>query len=111
MYSIAIDLPNLPEGGTLIIDGLGEFTNGTTTDVSEEDALSYQSRNAEIESDYDDEGKLHTSLKAGKTLLEVFANHPFIKVTDKSATSAAPKIVTPLVTPLSVVPSTDLTNS
>ena len=98
MYTIAIDLPNLPEGSALEIDGLGEFQNGQTFDISDELADTYQARKAVLVSEYDEEGHLHNSLEAGPTLMEAFADHPFIKVTAKSGT-VPPKVVAPVVTP------------
>jgi isocitrate dehydrogenase len=87
MYTLAIDLPNLPKDGTVIIDGLGEYKNGVVSEVSDEEANAYQAGKAILVSDYDNEGKLHTSLTPGPTLVEAFANHPHIKVAVKAATT------------------------
>lgn len=101
-YTIAINLPNLPVGGTLIIDGLGEFTNGASFDISDDDALMFQARKAEVVSDYDDKGQLHTSVETGPTLAEVYANHPYITVTTTPV--VPPKVVTPVVPTVLVTP-------
>lgn len=94
-YTVTINLPNLPVGGTLIIDSLGEFENGGSYDISDDDAALYQARNAEIVSEYDAKGQISTTVKEGPTLADVFKDHPYIKVT---TTPVVPvKTVTPVV--------------
>ena len=104
-YTIALDYPNLPVGGTLIIDGLGEFENGQSYDISDEDAAQYQARKAVISSDYDEKGQLHTTVAVGPTLAEVFEGHPNITVTITPPVVVPPKVaVVPPVTQVSTSP-------
>ena len=102
MYTIAIDMPNLPKGGKLEIDGLGEFVNGETAEVSDVDADSYQARKATLDQKYDDQGFLHGTLVEGPTLDEVFKDHPYITVTYKAdpvVAKVVPLVVAPVVAP------------
>lgn len=41
MYQITVDLPNLPEGKSVAIDGLGVFKNGTTSQVTDQQLLRF----------------------------------------------------------------------
>lgn len=100
-YTLKIDLPNLPADGTLVIDGLGEFTNQTDNTISDEQAAAYQAQQAYIESDFDDKGFLHNKLMPGRTLVEAFANHAFITVTVDPVVPV--KAVTPVVPAAPVV--------
>jgi hypothetical protein len=48
MYKVIVDHPTIGEGQKLYIHGLGEFTNGTETEVSDEQINTYRAAHAVV---------------------------------------------------------------
>jgi hypothetical protein len=53
-YELKVDMPNLSKGQSVGITGLGEFENGKTYVISDEDHDRWQQANAILEDELDD---------------------------------------------------------
>lgn len=50
-YKLKVDMPSLSEGDRVAIVGLGEFEQGVSTDITDEQALAYREYHATLEPD------------------------------------------------------------
>lgn len=80
MFTISIDLPDLPKGIEINIDGLGMFENGSSYDITDEEAYGFQVKHQSIQSVTDSDGHTNNTLVLGPSLDEAFAKHKHIKV-------------------------------
>lgn len=70
MYSVTVDMPNLPKGEEVEISGLGRFENGKTTTVSKEEAEAFRTFHQRVSYERDENGALITVTEIGPTLLQ-----------------------------------------
>lgn len=85
MYKMTVQMPNLPKGTKVAIDGLGIFENGYEYDVSAEEAENYRSRNTVQTFHHDDEGNLIVETEIGPTLLQTTKKYDGIDVVKMSS--------------------------
>jgi len=52
---VTVDHPNIGEGSSLIIQGLGTFKNGTDTIVSDEQVARYQAAHSVVDTEVDED--------------------------------------------------------
>jgi hypothetical protein len=90
MYTISIDLPDLPKGTAIDVDGLGTFENGSTNDISEELAESFRMHHATIATQVDSNGSQQSSIVLGRTIEESFADNDNITVEKVVKAAAKP---------------------
>lgn len=83
-YQLKLSLPNVGKGGTVAIDGLGEFENGKEHTVSEDDALRFRHARATVESTTDKDGVTEAKEVLGPTLVEAFKGVEGIDVSKKA---------------------------
>ena len=70
-YKMTVDVPHLPKGAPIQIVGLGTFENGSTVEVSKEDADHYRDVHGRQEPQHDEDGSLvGMSREKGPTLLQ-----------------------------------------
>lgn len=93
MFTLTLDLPNLPKGGDLEIDGLGTFQNGSSFEISDEQANAFSTKDSTLKTTTHEDGKLSNVIVPGRTLVEAFKDHPYITVVAKSNTSVKPSNV------------------
>jgi len=74
MYKVVIDKPNLAEGATIELDGLGIFANGGTYEVSDEEAATFRTRHSTTISRHDKRGRLVQRIVEGPDLITAFDN-------------------------------------
>lgn len=77
--------PALPDGAEIEVPGLGVFKNGSTRQVSEEEAEYFRTVNARlVDVETDDRpawtGAAGTELRQGPTVLQAFKDHPTVSV-------------------------------
>lgn len=77
-YNVTVDMPNLPRGEEVEISGLGRFKNGSTTEVSKEDAEAFRTFHQNVRFEHDENGALLTITEQGPTVLQ--ANIPGVVV-------------------------------
>src|SRR3954447_7334283 len=79
-------MPNLSKGQSVGITGLGEFENGQTYVISEEDHAVWQAANAVLEDELDDKGLPtgHVVPRSPGTLLTAFKDVDGIQVSKAS---------------------------
>jgi hypothetical protein len=72
VYTLTIDLPDLPKGELVQIPGLGTFENGESYEVSKQDADAYRAYNSTQEPVIDEETQavLGSEMTLGPTLLQ-----------------------------------------
>jgi len=70
-FTITVDDPSYPPGTPIGIHGLGEFENGSTTDISPEQAEAFSLANSTQTAEYDEDGELVVTTTPGPTLDEV----------------------------------------
>lgn len=80
MFTITIDLPDLPKGTEVDIDGLGTFENGGSYDITDDENYDFQVRHQTISTVTSGAGHVSNTLVLGPALDEAFANHKHIKV-------------------------------
>lgn len=90
MYTISIDLPDLPKGTEIDVDGLGKFENGSVNDISDELAESFRVHHATIATELGEGGSHQNSIVLGRSIEEAFENNPNITV--EKASKAAPVV-------------------
>jgi hypothetical protein len=73
-YTVTVDMPNLHRGEEIEIPGLGLFKNGSTKDVSKEEAEAFRVFHQTAETTYDADENQQTEWTKGPTLLQ--ANLP-----------------------------------
>jgi len=88
MYTISINLPDLPEGTEVEVDGLGVFANGSTNDISDELADMFQAKHSTIQTEIGEDGNHQNSIVPGRTLEEAFEGNTSIVVEGKSKAAA-----------------------
>lgn len=88
MYTISIDLPDLPKGTDVDVDGLGTFENGSVNDISDELAESFRTHHATIDTKLGEDGSHQNSIVLGRSIEEAFADNPNITV--EKASKAVP---------------------
>ncbi len=71
MYKLTVNMPNLPKGDDVIIDGLGVFKNGETSEVTAEQAAYFRRHHGGLAWDEAAEADVW---KDGRTLLEASKN-------------------------------------
>lgn len=86
MYKMTVQLPNLPKGAEVAIDGLGVFENGYEYDISEEQANTFRARNAAQLFSHDKDGNLEVKTEQGPTLLQAYKKDDGIEVVKMSDT-------------------------
>jgi len=69
-FTLTVDDPSYPPGTPIGIPGLGEFENGSTTDISPEQAEAFSLANSTQEAEYDEDGELVVTTTPGPTLDE-----------------------------------------
>lgn len=98
-YKLKLNLPNVPEGVTVTVIGLGDFENGKEYSISDSLATQFRVVNATLEAvpgaEPDKEGRIERKHVPGPTLVQAFKNHPHITVvsvtTPKPAEGGADK--------------------
>lgn len=83
MYELHINMPNLMDGATVELDGLGIFENGGTYEVSREEALAFQASRRVLLSGFDAYGNFRRIDIEGPTLEEAFEDVDGITVNVK----------------------------
>jgi hypothetical protein len=91
-YKVTVNDPAVPKGAEVEVPGLGVFPNGSTTQVSEQEAEAYRDNNAVLaDVETDDRpawtGAAGVELRRGPTVLQAFEGHPVVSV---EATKEAP---------------------
>jgi hypothetical protein len=84
-YRVSVNDPALPDGAEVEVPGLGVFVNGSTRQVSEEDAEYFRTVNSQlVDVETDDRpawtGAAGVELRQGPTVLAAFKDHPTISV-------------------------------
>jgi hypothetical protein len=84
-YKVTLNDPALPKGAEVEVPGLGVFANGSTTQVSEEQAEAYRDNNSQlVDVETDDRpawsGAASVELRRGPTVLAAFEGHPVVSV-------------------------------
>lgn len=84
-YKVTVNDPALPDGHEVEVPGLGVFANGSTRQLSEEDAEYFRvvkSYLADVETDDRPArtGAAGVELRRGPTVLEAFRDHPTVSV-------------------------------
>jgi hypothetical protein len=84
-YKVKVNDPALPKGADVEVPGLGVFANGSTTQVSEEQAEAYRDNNAVLaDVETDDRpawtGAAGVELRRGPTVLQAFEGHSTVSV-------------------------------
>jgi hypothetical protein len=84
-YSVKVNDPALPDGHEVEVPGLGVFKNGSTRQISEEQAEYFRDVNARlVDVETDDRpaftGAAATELQRGPTVLQAFKDHPVVSV-------------------------------
>lgn len=82
MHTISIDLPDLPKGTEVEVDGLGKFENGYTYDITDEQADYFRIKHQTLHTELGENGSQQNSIVLGLSLEEAFADHPYIKVAE-----------------------------
>jgi hypothetical protein len=81
VYTIDFDLPGTAKGQSVQVAGLGEFENGSSYDVTREEADAFRSYNIRQESHHNEDGQLVTETHLGPTLLQAFEHTEGVTVT------------------------------
>lgn len=99
MYKVEVNMPNLPKGVPVEVDGLGVFENGATYEISEEEALAFRQKHVVIQTKYDDEGKMTNTPVLGPAVVDAFKDSETVKVTkgklsdeDKAFRASTPQL-------------------
>ena len=81
-YEVSLDLPGMPKGELVQIPGLGTFENGTSFDVTEEQANAYRVYHQRVDMVYDEETNelLGSEASVGPTLLQAYKNEQGVDV-------------------------------
>lgn len=87
MYTVQIDMPTLPKGHEVEIDGLGQFENGSTVEVSKEDAEAFRVKHQAVVMTTDKDGNNHIEVFPGPTLLQAFKDNDTIVVSTSKSKS------------------------
>jgi len=69
-YDVTVDLPNLPKGAEVQVNGLGILRNGETAFVTQAQADHWREMNATLAHEYDDKGQLVTKTVKSRTLAQ-----------------------------------------
>lgn len=85
MYQMTVQLPNLPKGADVVVDGLGTFTNGETYTISEEMDMAYRRHNMTQKFTHNADGRLVAKTELGPTLLEATENNEGLDVTESES--------------------------
>lgn len=100
-YRVKVNDPSRPKGDKVerdeklvVVPGLGAFENGTTTEISDEQAEAYRdyhSRMVDVEADDRPvfSGAADVELRRGPSVLEAFRDHPTVKVEKVEAAKPA----------------------
>lgn len=83
MYEVTINMENLPEGADVEIDGLGRYKNGSTNEVTKEEADYFRLRHQTVAYSYDKKGNMKQEITPGPTVLEAFKGVDGINVVTK----------------------------
>lgn len=84
-YNVTVNLPNLPEGAEVQVDGLGILLNGEATFVSEDIANHWHEMSRGLVQQFDKRGRLHTELGDHPDLVQTFGSIPGFTVTAAEA--------------------------
>lgn len=84
-YTVKVNDPALPDGQEVEVPGLGVFKNGSTRQISEEQAEYFRDINARlVDVETDDRpafaGAAAVELQRGPTVLAAFKDHPVVSV-------------------------------
>jgi len=84
-YEVKVNDPASPNGADIEVPGLGVFKNGSTRQLSEEEAEYFRDVNATlVDVETDDSpawtGAAATELQRGPTVLQAFQDHPTVSV-------------------------------
>jgi hypothetical protein len=97
-YRVSVNDPALPDGHEVEVPGLGVFLNGSTRQLSEEDAEYFRDVNTRlVDVETDDRpawtGAAGVESRRGPTVLDAFREHPTVKVeaVEPAAKARAPK--------------------
>jgi hypothetical protein len=88
-YDITVDLPNLPKGAEVQVNGLGILLNGETTFVSEDAANHWREMNVDLQQEYNDKGQLVTTVNKSGTLLQTLGKVDGLTVSTAEADDPA----------------------
>lgn len=81
VYEVTVNQPGLPKGELVQIPGLGEFENGSTFDVDEDQHNAFRTYHSGQEMAQDDDGAWYVSnVKPGPTLLQAFPEGTALEV-------------------------------
>jgi hypothetical protein len=91
-YKVKVNDPSRPKGDKaelndrlIVVPGLGAFENGTTTEISDEQAEAYSDLSSQmVDVESDDRpvfsGAADVELRRGPSVVEAFKDHPTVKV-------------------------------
>lgn len=84
-YKVTVNDPALPDGSEVEVPGLGVVANGSTRQISEEDAENFRTvHSALVDVETDDRpawtGAAGVELHRGPTVLAAFKDHPTVSV-------------------------------
>jgi hypothetical protein len=96
VYEITFDLPGTPKGQEVMVAGLGTFANGSTYEVTEEEAESYRSYHTSLKYEYDKDNNLvGATAEPGPTLLQAFSKTDGVDVNTVQSKTEDKKPVPP----------------
>lgn len=84
-YTVKVNDPALPDGHEVEVPGLGVFKNGSTRQISEEQAEYFRDVNSQlVDVETDDRpawtGAAAVERQRGPTVLQAFKDHPVVSV-------------------------------
>ena len=105
MYKIQIDVPNLDKGALVELDSLGIYENGSTVEITEEQAEAFRVRNQTSTTTYTENGDRKVVYEKGPTVLRAFRSTAGITVTKETGSDS--NSAAPVVSESTETPATD----